>query len=140
MRIRNLYWIIAPVGAALLAGTGCQTAQQGSPLLPPAQANAPALQKVSSPPDAKVAPKPAVVSAPAPADEGKADQKVDPVPDIIARAEKEYKAGQANYDAGHLEAAKQNFDRAFNLLLSGPIDPKSDDRLEAEFEKLLDGV
>jgi membrane-bound lytic murein transglycosylase D len=136
MRTRNLYWMIAPVGVLLLAGTACQTAQKGSPLLPPAQANAPAIKKIAAP-EAQTPVKPAI---PAAVSENKSEQKADPVPDLIARAEKEYKAGQANYDAGHLEAAKQNFDRAFNLLLSGPIDPKSDDRLEAEFEKLLDGV
>ena len=60
--------------------------------------------------------------------------------DLIARVEKEYSAGQANYAAGHMEAAKQNFDNAFNMLVAGPIDLKSDERLEREFEKLLDGV
>ena len=66
--------------------------------------------------------------------------KVDPVADLIAKVEKQYQAGQANYQAGHMEAAKQNFDTAFNLLVAGPIDLKSDERLEREFEKLLDGV
>src|SRR6202035_365530 len=42
--------------------------------------------------------------------------------------------------AGHLEAAKENFDRAFNLLLGNPIDVRSDDRLQQEFDRLLDGV
>lgn len=60
--------------------------------------------------------------------------------DLIAKVEKEYQTGQTNYQSGHLEAAKQNFDNAFNLLLSGPLEVKSDERLEHEFEKLLDGV
>src|ERR1700758_3142974 len=62
------------------------------------------------------------------------------VNEVIAQVEKEYRAGQENYNAGHLEAAKQNFDRAFNLLLGSNLDIRSDDRLQAEFDKILDGV
>lgn len=64
----------------------------------------------------------------------------DAVAELIAQVEKEYQAGQTNYRAGHLEAAKQNFDNAFNLLLSGPVEINADERLQKEFEKLLDGV
>jgi hypothetical protein len=49
----------------------------------------------------------------------------DQVSGLIAAVEREYQAGQANYQAGHLEAAKLNFDNAFNLLLSGPTDSRS---------------
>src|SRR5581483_5610066 len=128
MRTRNLYWMIAPVGAVLFAGTACQTAQKASPMLPPAQATAPAVTKAAAAPPQKSAVPPAVT--PAPQAQSKPEPKSDPVAEVIAKSEKEYQAGQANYAAGHLEAAKQNFDKAFNLLVSGPIDPKSDDRLE----------
>src|SRR5271154_4121339 len=69
--------------------------------------------------------------------------EVDPVADLIARVEKEYQAGQDNYQAGHLEAAKQNFDSAFNLLLGSGYDLRSstsDDRLERELDRILDGI
>ena len=72
--------------------------------------------------------------------------QVDPVADLIARVEKEYQAGQDNYQAGHLEAAKQNFDSAFNLLLGSGYDLRSsnsansDDRLERELDRILDGI
>jgi membrane-bound lytic murein transglycosylase D len=69
--------------------------------------------------------------------------EVDPVADLIARVEKEYQAGQENYQAGHLEAAKQNFDSAFNLLLGSGFDLRSstsDDRLERELDRILDGI
>jgi len=65
--------------------------------------------------------------------------EVDPVADLIARVEKEYQAGQDNYQAGHLEAAKQNFDSAFNLLLGSGYDLRSgnsDDRLERELDSV----
>ncbi|PYX91254.1 MAG: hypothetical protein DMG71_20645 [Acidobacteria bacterium] len=59
---------------------------------------------------------------------------------LVNQVEKEYQAGQDNYNAGHLEAAKQNFDRAFNLLLGSNLDIRSDARLQSEFDKILDGV
>ena len=64
----------------------------------------------------------------------------DPADGVIARAESQYAAGQADYKAGHLEAAKANFDQAFNTLLSSSIDVRSDDRLEREFEKIVEAI
>ena len=46
----------------------------------------------------------------------------------------------ANYNAGHLEAAKDNFDRAFNMLLESSLDIRNEDRLEREFEKLVEST
>lgn len=59
---------------------------------------------------------------------------------MIARTEKEYQAGLANYKAGNADAAKQNFDNAFNDLLDSNFDIKSDDRLQQEFDRLVQGV
>ena len=64
----------------------------------------------------------------------------DAVADLIIQAEKEFKAGQDNYQAGHLAAAKQNFDNAFNLLLESPYDVRSEDRLRREFDRIVDGT
>lgn len=64
----------------------------------------------------------------------------DPIPGIIATAEQTYAAGQADYKAGHLDAAKQDFDRAVGMLMQAPVDVQSDDRLRAEFDKIVDGT
>ena len=66
--------------------------------------------------------------------------KPDPADALIAQAEKEYAAGQANYQAGHLEAARANFDQAFNTLLSSNLDVRNDDRLQREFDKIVEAV
>ena len=66
--------------------------------------------------------------------------KPDPAEALIAQAEKQYAAGQANYQADHLEAAKQNFDQAFNTLLSSNLDIRNDERLEREFDKIVEAV
>ena len=139
MLFTKLYWKIAALAAALLAVTACQTAQHPKAMLSAKQANAPALTQVASASNPEQA-VPKASSVPRQQSEVKPELKVDPVADLIAKVEKEYQAGQANYQAGHMEAAKQNFDSAFNLLVAGPIDLKSDERLEREFEKLLDGV
>lgn len=64
----------------------------------------------------------------------------DPVPAIIAEAEKAYQEGQADYEAGHLDAAKQDFNRAVDILLQSPVSVKSDDRLQQEFDKITDEI
>jgi len=128
--------------AFLAATLACQSAQKQASFAPPLQAQAPALI-VRSPRNA--ADETPATTTPASATTQSKNQaaqalSVDPVADLIARVEKEYKAGQDNYRAGHLEAAKQNFDNAFNQLLGSGIDLQSDDRLEAELDRILDGV
>jgi membrane-bound lytic murein transglycosylase D len=59
---------------------------------------------------------------------------------LIARAEKEYQAGLANHQAGKTDEAKQNFDNALNALLSSNLDIRSDDRLQEEFDRIVQGV
>src|SRR5579863_1671564 len=135
MRIRKLYLLIAAVVALVLGGTACQTAQRPATLLPPGTATAPILSAPSSPahqPDTDA--KPVIVAQPGP------ELTADPAAELIAQVEQEYQAGQDNYKAGHLEAAKENFDRAFNLLLGSSLDIRSDERLQQEFDRVLDGV
>ena len=125
------------IATLVLAGTACQTAQRPAALLPPKQAHPPALVATALPQSqtaATLAPK----SAQGPS--VPSELRPDPVADLIAKVEKQYQSGQDNYKAGHLEAARQDFDRAFDLLLSGPVDVRSDDRLQNEFDRLLDGV
>src|SRR5207302_6699740 len=64
----------------------------------------------------------------------------DPVTAVIAEAEKAYQAGQADYRAGHLDAAKQDFNRAVDILMQSPVEIKSDDRLEQEFDKITEEI
>jgi membrane-bound lytic murein transglycosylase D len=138
---RYLAIILSALLAATLAATiACGSAQKSSSFMPAAQAQAPALIASSSPPDPHQQ-KP-TGSAAAPRSKPQVPQalEVDPVADLIARVEKEYQAGQDNYRAGHLEAAKQNFDSAFNQLLGSGFDLHSDDRLEPELDRILDGI
>src|SRR6201997_2707578 len=138
MELKKLYVIVAPLAAVLVTGA-CQSAQRPATLLP-GKAGAPTLTAANSGSPASTEnqwqpQKPAEPAAkPVPA------VSADPVADLIAKVEKEYQAGQENYTAGHLEAARQNFDHAFDLLLSSNLEINSDPRLESEFDRILEGV
>jgi membrane-bound lytic murein transglycosylase D len=149
MRLGNLYLRTAVPAAMilLLAASACQTAQKPVSLLPPG--SAPALKPALPP-----APAPVQQTATAPAQDAPPQksaapeaaapdasaQAADPVADLIARAEKEYQTGLANYHAGQQDDAKLNFDNALNALLSSTLDIRSDDRLQKEFDHIVQGV
>ena len=125
---------------SLAATLACHGGQKPASLMPPVAAQAPALVAASAPPD-PAKQKPASGAA-QPEAKPQVPQalEVDPVANLIARVEHEYQSGQDNYRAGHLEAAKQDFDSAFNQLLGSGFDLNSDDRLERELDRILDGV
>ena len=130
--MRSLRGVFPLALMTLLSMAGCETTQpkKTAPSLP-AQANAPSVTSPVTPPQATD-------------QRPKIHENLTPVPDpvegLIASAEKQYEAGQANYQAGHLEAAKSNFDQAFNTLLSSNFDIRNDDRLEHEFDKVVEAV
>src|SRR5277367_1998632 len=134
MSVGKRYAQMAGGVAWLLASLACQTSPRPAALLPAKQASAPGLVAASAPPQ------PVAAAKPAPVRQTQPEVKADPAADLIAEVEKEYQAGQANYQAGHLETAKENFDRAFNLLLESPLDIGADERLQKELDRLLDGV
>jgi membrane-bound lytic murein transglycosylase D len=144
MRIVRIHQLIAPAFALLLGGVACQSAPRSATFLPP-QANAPVLTKPAAPaptpaPATNASSEPVVQTPVHVPVHAQSQPKPDPVGDLIAQVQKEYQAGQDNYTAGHMEAAKQNFDNAFNLLLESPFDIAADDRLQHEFDQLLEGV
>ena len=111
---------------------GCETTDpKPARIAPPAAAMAPAIAPAATMP---VPQQTAKVPAPS------AAPQEDPVDALIAKVEAEYQTGQTNYATGHLEAAKANFDNAVDMLMQGPVDVKSDERLQREFDKIVDGV
>jgi membrane-bound lytic murein transglycosylase D len=137
MSIGKSQLLTVAVATLTLASVACQS-QHSQSLLPAHQAIAPSLAAAQTPapaqPELPSDPKPVSVT-PAPT-----QPSSDPAADLIAQVEKEYQAGEENYHAGHVEAAKENFDHAFDLLLSSPLDIHSDNRLQDEFDRLLDRV
>lgn len=139
MRLRILYAQIAALTA--IFGSACQSAQRPASLLPAQQATAPALVKpTSSGPQIQQDSKPASSQAPTSAPTAAPAVSPDPVADLIAKVEKEYLVGQNNYNAGNIEAARENFDRAFDLLLGSDLEINSDPRLAGEFKRIVQGA
>ena len=128
----------AALSATLAATLACQSAQKS--FMPPSQAHAPALIASGSPPDPHKQKPASAAGEPQSKPPVPQTLEADPVADLIASVEKEYQSGQDNYYAGHLEAAKQNFDSAFDQLLSSGFNPHSDDRLERELDRILDRI
>ncbi|MGB8064595.1 MAG: LysM peptidoglycan-binding domain-containing protein [Candidatus Sulfotelmatobacter sp.] len=142
MRLVN-YVRIALLASMVAAACGCQSAQKPASVLPPGKV--PALQAAKSTPvptqtselPASQIVDPAIEDLPVGTQLARPN---DPVADLIARAETEYQSGLANYHAGKSDDAKQNFDTALNSLLSSNFDIRSDDRLEKEFDRIVQGV
>jgi membrane-bound lytic murein transglycosylase D len=117
---------------SVLFSAGCEPSQpKNTATKVPAQATAPTVSPSAA--TANTAPQNTEpVAAP--------KAQPDAVDALIAQAEKLYTAGQANYQSGHLDAAKQNFDQAFNVLLTSNLEVRDNPRLEKEFDKIVDGV
>ncbi len=120
-------WLPILIALSLSTLSCDEAGKKHATVAPPAAATAPTVAQAPPPP-----PPPKLEAKPVP--------QADPAQEMLDRAEREYQAGQANYAAGHLEAAKENFDRAVTVLLQGPVDVKSDERLQREFDKIIEGV
>src|SRR3954470_2353327 len=128
MNLTRLYAFIALIAAATLATTSCGSAKKPVPLVSQAQSSPPGLKPDS--PTKIEARASAETKAPSAVAESPASGPSDEVGSLIEQVEKLYKVGQDNYHAGHLEAAKQSFDDAFNLLLGSNLDVTGDERLQ----------
>ena len=62
------------------------------------------------------------------------------VQDLITRAEAAYNSGVQNYRGNRLEAARGDFDRAVDMMLTSGLDLKSDAQLSDEFDRLLNSI
>src|SRR5579871_2277149 len=153
MRVAKLQVRIGMFATLALLAVSCQSAHKPAPILPPASAppltartQEPTLVSQSAPVPAPVAaqepakpPAPDTEKAAAP-DSAPAQASPTDVGDLLMRVENEYQSGMQAYHAGQKDAAKEHFDRAFNALLDSNLDIRSDDRLEQEFDRIVDGI
>ncbi|MBO0911000.1 MAG: LysM peptidoglycan-binding domain-containing protein [Acidobacteria bacterium] len=146
MKISRFPRVLA-ASAVLIAGVGCQTAHKpASRVVTPRAAPPPDRQPpqnqasvgAKTPPIQDTAPQNAPPSAPAPAQKLETGIAPDPVAGLVARVEKEYQAGLEQYKAGQKDAAREHFDRAFNLLLGSPAELRRDPRFQTEFDRVLE--
>jgi membrane-bound lytic murein transglycosylase D len=59
---------------------------------------------------------------------------------LIAQVEAKFASGEQNYKAGHLEAARRDFDDAVDWMLESGYDPNSDPKLSELFHRVVDTV
>jgi len=64
----------------------------------------------------------------------------DPVLVLIGESDRHFKAGQKELDLGHVEAAKQEFNRAVDLLLESPYGARTEPRIREHFDRLVDRI
>src|SRR5580700_10919491 len=164
MRVAKLHVRIALLAVLALSASSCQTAQKPASLLPARTAPAltavtastpkPAPQQTPSASSSPTTAKPPQVQAQAPvqappqaAPPAEAKPETPPptpasdlVADLITRVEKDYQAGLNAYQAGQTDTAKQDFDSALNALLESNLDIRSDDRLQKEFDHIVEGI
>ena len=129
-------WALLVACAPLWLLAGCpqdKTSQAGAPGKVPAQATAPAATTGAAKANSQTAPHTTAQTVEDSAKAYKAQQ-------VIAQAEQTYQSGVNNYRAGHLEAARTDFDAAVDLMLNSGLDLKNDPQLSDEFEHLLDAV
>lgn len=146
MRVGKNQMRIAVLAAAAIAGCSCSAKKTVSAPV----ASAPAMKASAAEPAAAQPPKaPAVAPPPAPEQAPPTEQAQqssaatpasDPITDLVDRVEKNYQAGMDAYQAGQIDAAKQDFDHAFNAMLDSKVDIRSDARLEKEFDRIVEGV
>lgn len=125
------------LAAGLISLVACESKDTKKSAQPVTQALAPSVQQKEAKPVSLSAepqqPKAAPAQTPQP-------EKTDPVPGMIAEAEKAFATGQEDSKAGHLDAAKQDFNHAIDILMQGPVDIKSDDRLQQELDKITEEI
>src|SRR5207247_2734312 len=88
----------------------------------------------------------AVVAAPAAAEQSVTASLVepprveDPVLTLIAISDGHFKAGQKELEQGHVEAAKQEFNRAVGVLPEAPYGARTEPRIREHFDRLVDRI
>ena len=78
------------------------------------------------------APDPPRVSAPPPVE--------DPIQTLIETSDGHFKAGQTELALGHFESAKQEFNRAVDVLLESPYGGRTEPRIREYFDRLVDRI
>jgi len=64
----------------------------------------------------------------------------DPISTLIATSEQHFRAGEREFKVGHLERARQEFDRAVEVLLESPFGARTEPRLREHFDRLVDRI
>ena len=117
---RRFWWqfvALLPLTVACGSTIRTQTVTATPPAAPPTQVSAEA---------------PALAALPVPVE--------DPVLTLLATSDGHFKAGEKELELGHVEAAKQEFNRAVGVLLESPYGGRTEPRIREEFDRLVDRI
>ncbi|WP_263366312.1 lytic transglycosylase domain-containing protein [Edaphobacter bradus] len=128
-------WALAAMCAPLVLLAGCPQKPAAAPGKVPAQATAPSTSQAAGVATASKS----TTQQPAAHPVESAEQTYKEQ-QLISRVEQTYRRGVDNYRAGHLDAARQDFDSAVDVMLTSGMDLKGDPQLSDEFEHLLDAI
>ena len=64
----------------------------------------------------------------------------DPITTLIEASQQHYDAGEREMKVGHLDRARAEFDKALDVLLESPYGARTDARLRAQFDRLVDRI
>jgi peptidoglycan lytic transglycosylase D len=64
----------------------------------------------------------------------------DPVQTLIATSDRHFKAGQQELEQGHFDAAKQEFNRAIEVLIESPFGGRMEPHIREHFDRLVDRI
>jgi len=110
---------------SLAVGLGLTVAACGGNSRPQVTASAPPAPVVSQAP-APVAPAPKPL--------------VDPIAALITTSQQHFDTGERELKAGHLDKAREAFDRAVEVLLESPYGARTDARMREHFDRLIDRI
>lgn len=68
------------------------------------------------------------------------EPRFDPVDELIQKAEGSFAKGEEDYQEGHLETAKEEFNEAISAILTAPAPLRNDRRLRKTFDSLVDRI
>jgi len=139
MRQKTKRTAVLGAGCGILAMVclcGCEDAtrkpvQAKVPAFSPVQSHKPEIPAVAELPQRKLAPEQFVSLLP-PIPGG--------IPYLIEQVKAKFASGEANYKAGHLAAARRDFDDAVDWMLESGYDPNSDANLRELFQQVTDKV
>jgi membrane-bound lytic murein transglycosylase D len=129
-------WTVVVGCVPLVMLAGCPQEQAAAPGKIPAQATAPNTSTVANGTTGQAGQSAATATAQTADSAAKASK----VQQLINKAEAAYRSGVDNYRAGHLDAARVDFDSAVDLMLTSDMDLKADPQLTDEFDHLLNAV
>ncbi len=114
-------------GLVLVAGLVQGCAQRGAPLAGAAAPLAPVGTQSSQPAAQARTPQPPAVPS-------------DPTDSLLATSTRHFETAQRELAVGHLDTARQEFDRALDVLLEAPAAARANPRLREQFDRLVDKI